>query len=153
MAMNIFAGTYLKVEVSATAGSTVATDFAEVPEVADFTVSGLESTVIDVVTYNSKWNRTLLGTMKVPQIELKVNNLQDDEVQEKLATWALSQKRFQIKISYFEDDTYTDGFYVVYNVFSSTNTLAGSKDEVVTRTFTLVADSGPVKEGLLPIAP
>ncbi|EOY0875419.1 hypothetical protein ACP1HW_004557 [Klebsiella pneumoniae] len=153
MAMNIFAGTYLKVEVSPTAGSTVATDFKEVPEVADFTVSGLESTVIDVVTYNSKWNRTLLGTMKVPNIELKVNNLQDDEVQEQLAAWALGQKRFQIKISYFEDDTYTDGFYVVYNVLPSTNTLAGSKDEVVTRTFTLVADSGPVKEGLLPIAP
>ncbi len=91
--MNIFAGTYLKVEVSPTAGSTVATDFKEVPEVADFTVSGLESTVIDVVTYNSKWNRTLLGTMKVPNIELKVNNLQDDEVQEQLAAWALVEGR------------------------------------------------------------
>ncbi|HBR5712472.1 TPA: hypothetical protein M2P26_004468 [Klebsiella variicola] len=151
--MNIFAGTYLKVEVSATSGSTVATDFEQVPEVADFTVSGLESTVIDVVTYNSKWNRTLLGTMKVPQIELKVNNLQDDEVQGKLSTWALGQKRFQIKISYFEDETFTDGFYVVYNVLPSTNTLAGSKDEVLTRTFTLVADGAPVKEGLLPIVP
>ncbi|WP_258316520.1 hypothetical protein [Klebsiella variicola] len=150
MAMNIFTGTYLKVEVSTTAGNTVATDYKEVPEVADFTVSGLESTVVDVVTYNSKWNRTLLGTMKVPQIDLKVNVLPDDEVQTDLADWALGQKRFQVRISYFDDDTYTEGFYVVYNVFASTANLAGSKDEVLTRTFSLVVDGAPVKEGLLP---
>ncbi|WP_157508015.1 hypothetical protein [Enterobacter hormaechei] len=56
MALDIMSGANLKVSVG-TAGATLATDFKEVPEVAAFTTSGFESVVIDVVTFNSAYNR------------------------------------------------------------------------------------------------
>lgn len=149
MAMDIFAGANLKVEVG-TAGTTLATDFVEVPEVGAFTTSGFESTVIDVVTFNSAFNRKLLGTKSIPNIELTVNYLPDNAVHQKLEQLADDQKRCQVRLSYYEDATHTTGFYVVYTCFVSSTTIAGDKDTQVTKTFTLAVDGGALQSGILP---
>ena len=151
MAMDIFSGANLKVEIG-TAGTTVATDFVEVPEVNTFTTSGFESTVITVKTFNTAYDRKLLGTKSIPDISLAVNYLADNEVHKKLEQLAESQKRCQIRLSYFEDATHTTGFYVVYQCFISTTTLAGDKDEVLSKTFTLAVDGGSLASGILPVA-
>ncbi|WP_169308621.1 hypothetical protein [Raoultella planticola] len=46
-----------------------------------------------------------------------------------------------------------EGFYVIYTAFVSSTTIAGDKDEVVTKAFTLAVDGGAVESGLLPKAP
>jgi len=152
MAMDIFSGANLKVEVG-TAGTVLATDFKEVPEVGTFTTSGFESTVIDVVTFNSAYNRKLLGTKSIPDIELQVNYLPDDEVHQLLEQLADEQKRCQVRISYYEDATHTTGVYIVYTCFVSSTTVAGDKDAVVTKSFNLAVDGAAIKSGLLPEQP
>lgn len=150
MAMSIMTGANLKVELGTyTAGSsTAAADFQEIPEVATFATSGFESTVIDVVTYNSAYNRKLLGTKSIPDIELTVNYLADNTVHQKLERLADDQVRTQVKITYYENATRTTGFFVIYNAFVSSNLIAGSKDEVVTKAFTLAVDGGPIQSGI-----
>ena len=153
MPMDIFAGANLKVEVGTSAGSAIATDFVAVPEVNTFTVSGFESQVIDVKTFNSAYNRKLLGTKSVPDISLAVNFLADNLVHIKLEDLAESQSRAQVRLSYYDDATHTTGFYVIYTVFVSTTTIGGDKDEVVTKTFTLAVDGAAIASGLLPLVP
>jgi hypothetical protein len=150
MPMDIFSGANLKVEVGTSAGTTLATDFKEVPEVASFTTSGFESVVIDVVTFNSAYNRKLLGTKSIPDIELQVNYLADNEVHQQLETLADEQKRCQIRLSYYNDATETTGFYVVYTCFVSSTTIDGDKDAVVTKSFNLAVDGAAIESGLLP---
>ncbi|ELO0973799.1 phage tail tube protein [Raoultella ornithinolytica] len=152
MAMDIFSGANLVVSVGTSAGSTVATDFKPIPEVASFATSGFESVVIDVVTFNSAYNRKLLGTKSIPDIELTVNYLPDDAVHQQLETLADSQRRCQVKIEYFTDASHAEGFYVIYTAFVSSTTIAGDKDEVVTKAFTLAVDGGALESGLLPKA-
>lgn len=152
MSYDIMTGANLTVEVG-TAGSTLATDFELVPEVNTFTVSGFESTVVSVKTFNSAYDRVLLGTKKIPDISLAVNYLADNEVHQKLEQLADDQKRCQIRLSYYEDATHTTGFYVVYTCFISTTTIGGDKDEVVTKTFTLAVDGAAIGSGLLPLVP
>ncbi len=152
MAMDIFSGANLRVSLGS-AGTTVATDFVEVPEIGTFTTSGFESTVIDVVTFNSAYNRKLLGTKSIPDIELQVNWLPDNEVHQKMEKLADDQKRCQVKIEYFDDATHTTGYYVVYQAFISTTTVAGDKDAVVTKSFNLAVDGAPKALGLLPLVP
>ncbi|EFN8907598.1 hypothetical protein D6912_23245, partial [Escherichia coli] len=148
--MDIFSGANLKVEVGTSAGTTLATDFKEVPEVASFTTSGFESVVIDVVTFNSAYNRKLLGTKSIADIELQVNYLPDNEVHQQLETLADEQKRCQIRLSYYTDATETTGCYVVYTCFVSSTTIAGDKDAVVTKSFNLAVDGAAIESGLLP---
>ncbi|ENC3733712.1 hypothetical protein ABJW07_001188 [Shigella sonnei] len=150
MPMDIFSGANLKVEVGTSAGTTLATDFKEVPEVASFTTSGFESVVIDVVTFNSAYNRKLLGTKSIADIELQVNYLPDNEVHQQLETLADEQKRCQIRLSYYNDATETTGFYVVYTCFVSSTTIDGDKDAVVTKSFNLAVDGAAIESGLLP---
>lgn len=152
MSFDIFSGANLKVEVG-TAGTTLATDFEVVPEVNTFTTSGFESSVISVKTFNSAYDRKLLGTKSIPDISLAVNYLADNEVHQKLEQLADDQKRCQIRLSYYEDATHTTGFYVVYTCFISTTTIGGDKDEVVTKTFTLAVDGAAIESGLLPVVP
>ncbi|MDF2784215.1 MAG: hypothetical protein K0S95_750 [Pantoea eucrina] len=148
MAMDIFSGANLRVEVG-TAGSTIATDFVAVPEVNTFTTSGFESAVVSVKTFNSAYDRKLLGTKSIPDITMAVNYLPDDAVHMKLEKLAEEQKRCQIKLSYFTDATHTEGFYVVYQCFVSTTTIGGDKDEVVTKSFNLAVDGAPVDSGII----
>ncbi|HFJ4330405.1 hypothetical protein [Serratia liquefaciens] len=148
--MDIFSGANLKVEIG-TAGTVVSTTFETVPEVASFTTSGFESAVIEVVTFNSAYNRKLLGTKSVPDIELNVNLLRNDEVQQKLETAADLHKRIQVRLSYYEDATHTTGFYVVYNCLVSSTIISGDKDVVITKKFNLVVDDGAVASGVLPL--
>ncbi|MBK0077867.1 hypothetical protein IAE49_01130 [Kosakonia sp. S58] len=151
MAMDIFAGANLKVEVGTSAGTTVATDFQEVPEVNTFTTSGFESTVISVKTFNSAYDRKLLGTKSIPDISLAVNYLADNAVHKKLEQLADEQKRCQIKLSYFEDSSKETGFYVIYTCFVSSTTIGGDKDEVVTKTFTLAVDGAAIDSGIITV--
>ncbi|MDV2904912.1 hypothetical protein R0H17_25150 [Phytobacter diazotrophicus] len=152
MAMDIFTGTYLKVEVGS-AGSTVATDFIVVDNVATFTTSGYESTVVTVKTFNSKFDRKLIGTANVPDISLEVNYVPDSVAHMKLEDLADAGTRCQIKISYFEDSSMTTGFYNVYQCFVSSTSVAGDKDQAIVKTYTLAVDGGAVAGGLLPIVP
>lgn len=148
--MDIMSGANLKVEVGTSAGNVLATDFKEVPEVSSFTTSGFESVVIDVKTFNSAYNRKLLGTKSIPDIELSVNYLADNVVHQQLETLADEQKRCQIRLSYYSDATKTTGFYVVYTCFVSSTTIDGDKDEVVTKAFNLAVDGAAVESGTLP---
>jgi hypothetical protein len=148
MAMDIFSGANLTVEIG-TAGTTESTTFTEVPEIATFATSGGTSTVIDVVTFNSIYNRKLLGTKSVPDISINVNYLPDDAVHAQMVTASENQTRIQLKLSYYQDATKSKGFYVVYNGFISADNLAGDKDAVVTREFTFAVDGGSVSTGLI----
>lgn len=103
-----------------------------------------------MVTFNSAYNRKLLGTKSIPDIELTVNYLPDNTVHKLLETLADEQKRCQVKIEYFNDSTHTDGFYVIYTCFVSSTTLAGDKDAVVTKTFNLAVDGAAIQAGILP---
>lgn len=150
MAMDIFSGANIKVEVGS-AGATVATDFVEVPEVNTFTTSGFESTVISVKTFNTAYDRKLLGTKSIPDISLAVNYLPDNATHQKLEDLADTQKRCQIKLSYFENADQDTGFYVVYTCFVSSTTIGGDKDEVVTKTFTLAVDGAAIDSGLITV--
>jgi len=149
MAMDIFSGANLKVEVGTHTAGAVATDFVEVPEVNTFTTSGFESTVINVKTFNSAYDRKLLGTKSIPDISLAVNYLPDNAVHQKLEQLADDQKRCQVKLTYYSDATKNDGFYVVYTCFVSASTIGGEKDEVVSKTFTLAVDGGAIDQGLI----
>jgi len=147
--MDLFSGANIKVEVGTSAGKAIATDFVEVPEVNTFTTSGFESTVISVKTFNSAYDRKLLGTKSIPDINLAVNYLPDNAVHQKMEQLADDQKRCQIKLSYFEDATQDTGFYVIYTCFVSSTTIGGEKDEVVTKTFTLAVDGGALDQGII----
>ena len=152
MAMDIFNGMYIKVEVGS-AGSALATDFVEVPEVATFTTSGFESTVTTVKTFNSAYDRKIPGTKNVPDISLEVSYLPDNEVHQKLEQLAEEQKRCQIKLSYFEYEDQETGFYVVYQCFVSSTTISGDKDEIIKKTYKLAVDGGEKDKGLITVTP
>lgn len=150
---DIFSGANLKVEFSTTYGSTVSTDFKVIPEIASFVTSGVESTVIDVKSFNSVYNRKLLGTMSVPDIDLEVNWIPNEVTHMAMEKAADDQSRCQVRITYYEDATHTAGFFVVYNVFVSSTTVSGDKDEVVKKTFKLAVDQGSVASGSTPVTP
>lgn len=152
MAYNIQSGANIRASIG-TAGDTASTTFTEITELASFTTSGGTSTVIDVVTFNSPYNRKLLGTKQVADIAITVNYLADDAVHAQLVAANENQTRIQLKLEYFQDATKDEGFYVIYNGFVSGDQLAGDKDAVVTREFTFAVDGGPVVSGLLPIVP
>lgn len=146
--MDIFAGTNLSVSIG-TAGSTESTTWTEVPEISSFATSGGTSTVIEVVTFNQLYNRKLLGSKAVPDISISVFWIPDNTVHQQLMTASDTQKRIQVKLEYFQDATRTTGYYVVYNAFVSADTVAGGKDEVVTKEFTLAIDGGPVASAVI----
>lgn len=148
--MDIFTGTFLKVEVGS-AGSSLATDFIVVDNVATFTTSGYESTVVTVKTFNSKFDRKLIGTANVPDISLEVNYVPDSVAHVKLEDLADTGKRCQVRISYFEDSSMTTGFYNVYQCFVSSTSVAGDKDQAIVKTYTLAVDGGAVAGGILPV--
>ncbi|EJK2770901.1 hypothetical protein NK723_004404 [Escherichia coli] len=151
MAFDIFAGANVTVEVGTyTAGSTTpATDFEIIPELGAFPTMGASSVVVDVVTFNSAYNRKLLGTKSTVDIPLTVNYLLDNPTHNKLLQLAEDQKRAQYKITYYTDGTHTEGYYAIYNAFISSSTTGGDKDAVVTREFVLAVDGGPIATGLV----
>ena len=144
-------GANVTVEVGTyTAGSTTpATDFEIIPELGAFPTMGASSVVVDVVTFNSAYNRKLLGTKSVEAIPLTVSYLPDNLTHIKLLQLAEDQKRAQYKITYYTDGTHTEGYYAIYNAFISSSTTGGDKDAVVTREFVLAVDGGPIATGLV----
>lgn len=147
MAMDIFSGANFKVFLGA-AGATLATDFEEVPEIAAFINTGFESTVIDVVSFNSAFNRKLLGSKKINDMDLKVNHLPGNSIHVKLEQLAKDQKRCQIKFEFYVDETHAEGFYEVYQCFVSSAGNESERDQVFTKTYKLAADS-IIDSGLL----
>jgi len=148
MAMDIFSGAHFSVSVGS-AGTTVATDFQEVPEVAAFMSLGFSSATIDVVSFNSAYNRKLLGTKSIEDRDLKVNFIPDNVVHQKLEQLAKEQKRCQIKVEIFTDETRSEGFFEVYQCYVGGAVTEGDKDQVVTKTFKIVTDLGEIDSGLI----
>lgn len=147
MAMDIFSGANFKVFLGA-AGSTLATDFEEVPEIAAFINTGFESTVIEVVSFNSKFNRKLLGSKKINDMDLKVNLLPGNSTHVKLEQLAKDQKRCQIKLEFYTDETCTEGFYEVYQCFLSSAANESDQDQPFIKNYKVTADS-IIDSGLL----
>lgn len=152
MPYNIQTGANIRASIG-TAGDTASATFTEIPELASFTASGGTSTVIDVVSFGSAYNRKLLGTKAVGDISITVNYLADDAVHQQLSDANENQTRIQLKLEYFQSPEETEGFYVIYNGFVSGDQLAGDKDAVITREYTFAVDGGPIAAGLLPIVP
>ncbi|MDA8518965.1 phage tail tube protein [Citrobacter sp. Igbk 16] len=155
MAMDIFAGANISVEVGThTAGSnTPATDFKEIPEIGSFPTIGAENVVIDVVEYNNKYNRKLIGSKSVPDITLTVHYLPDNEIHQLLLSLEDEQKRAQFKITYFEDASKTTGYSVLYVGFISSSVTSGDKDAPVDRNFVIAVDGGPIETKIIGPAP
>ncbi|EMN5860202.1 hypothetical protein RJ495_005097 [Pluralibacter gergoviae] len=149
MAMDIMAGSHIKVYIGDNTAA-VATTFAEISEIGAFVAGSVTSNVIDVVEYNQLYNRKLLGSQAIENIDLKVYYKADDVQHKKLVDLVKSQTRCQIKIEIYENGTFTTGFYDIYRCFVSTFTVEGDKEEVVSATFTLAVDGAPLQSGLLP---
>lgn len=151
MAMDIFSGAILSVEVGThTPGSKVpATDFKEVPEIGSFPTVGAENTVIDVVEFNNKFNRKLIGSKSIPDVTLTVHYLPDNEVHQLLLQLEEDQKRAQFKITYYEDQTKTTGYSVTYVGFISSSVTSGDKDAPVDRNFVISVDGGPIETKII----
>ncbi|GKX45268.1 phage tail protein [Pectobacterium carotovorum] len=148
MAMDIFAGANIKVELG-TAGSTVSSTFEVIPEIGVFPTSGSESTVITVKSFNTTYDRKLLGSRQVPDITLSVSWLPDNAVHAKLLQASENQTRVQVRITYYENATNTTGYSVVYNGFISKDNVTGDKDQAVIREFTLAVDGKAVESKVL----
>lgn len=146
--MDIFSGANLTVEIG-TAGTTESTTFTEIPSMHSFATSGATSVVIDVVQFNSIYNRKLVGSKSIGDININVAYIPDNAVHAQLVSASENQKRIQLKLSYFQDPTLTTGFYVVYNGFVSSDTLSGDRNEAVIREFVFSVDGGSVSTGLI----
>lgn len=153
MAMDIFSGSNVTVEVGThTAGSTeVATDFKQIPELGSFPTIGAENVVIDVVEYNNKYNRKLIGSKSVPDITLTLHYLPDNAVHQDLLVAEENQLRKQFRITYYEDGTHTTGYQVVVVGFVSSSVTSGDKDDVVNRDFVIAVDGGPLEAKVIPV--
>ncbi|EFD5120641.1 hypothetical protein QNS08_004116 [Escherichia coli] len=151
---NIFSGANLSIEIgtyeldSVTGKVKIPTDFKEVPQIASFPQIGFESTIIDVVVYNSAYNEKLLGTKSVPAITMTINYIPSDPIHQKLLALADSQKRAVFKVSYFSDPDHTDGYYETYVAFVSSTSTNGDKDQVVTRDIVLAVTGGSIDSGI-----
>ncbi|EKN4802479.1 hypothetical protein ACX1IQ_21080 [Yersinia enterocolitica] len=155
MAFDIFTGSNIKVEL-ATAAPTreESTDFVVVPEIASYpAAAGGESTVIDVVTFGSVYNRKLIGTRSITDVEINVNWLPDDVTHMQLAKAAEDQTRVQIRFSYYENASQTTGVCVVLNGFVSNDSVTSDKDAVTVRNFVLSVDGAPISTYNLPKVP
>ncbi|WP_445663093.1 hypothetical protein [Enterobacter soli] len=151
MALDIQSGANLQVEIGTpvSGGTGVATDFQVIPSIAAFTTSGFESTVITVKSFDNEYDRKILGGKNIPDISLQVNYISESPAHILMDTMADEQKKVQIKLSYFDSPTRDGGFFVIYNGFLSSTTLAGDKDQVVVKTYTLAVDGGAINAGLI----
>lgn len=151
MALDTQSGANLQVEIGTpvSGGTGVATDFQVIPSIAAFTTSGFESTVITVKSFDNEYDRKILGGKNIPDISLQVNYISESPAHILMDTMADEQKKVQIKLSYFDSPTRDGGFFVIYNGFLSSTTLAGDKDQVVVKTYTLAVDGGAINAGLI----
>ncbi|ECD3897889.1 hypothetical protein E0U70_20135 [Salmonella enterica subsp. enterica serovar Gloucester] len=149
MAMDIFTGSNIRAEYSLSAGSTVATDLTEIPELNTFTNISMSNAVVDVVEFNSLYNRKLSGSKTVDTISIGVNWVPDCEAHMALEQACNDQARIQIKFSYFENATQDTGYYIVFNGFITNNSISSDKDTVVSKTFSFDTDGAPVDSGLI----
>lgn len=145
---DLFAGTYIKVELGV-AGATASTTWDVIPEIALFPTSGAESTTIEVKTFNSVYNRVLMGSRKASELALSVNWIFDNPIHSKLLAAAESQTRVQLKITYYTDATLTTGYALVQNGYISKNGATGDKDSVVVQEMTFVPDGKAISNGVV----
>jgi len=147
--MDVFTGSNITVGVG-TAGPTTATTFTTIPEIAAFPGTGSTATVIEVVSFNSSYNRKLVGSKTNADVTLQVNWMPDNTVHQQLVTAFENGTRIQLKFSYFTDATKTAGSYVVYNGFISEKKIESDRDKVVNMTLNFACDGAAVAQGLLP---
>ncbi len=147
--MGIFTGSNLTVGIG-TAGSSVATTFTPIPEIAAFPSTGSTATVIEVVSFDTSVNRKLVGSKTNADVTLQVNWIPDNTVHQQLITAFENQTRIQLKFSYFQDATKTTGTYVVYNGFITERKVEGDRDKQVTLSLNFACDGAYVAQGVLP---
>ena len=149
MPMDVFTGSNLAVGIG-TAGATQATTFTNIPEIAAFPSTGSTATVIEVVSFNTSYNRKLVGSKTNADVTLQLNWLADNTVHQQLVTAFENGTRIQLKFSYFSDATKTTGSYVTYNGFITERKIESDRDKVVNLTLNFACDGAPVAQGLLP---
>ncbi|MDC6623348.1 hypothetical protein N4Q63_16080 [Leclercia adecarboxylata] len=147
--MDVFTGSNITVGIG-TAGPTTATTFTTIPEIAAFPGTGSSANVIEVVSFNSAYNRKLVGSKTNADVTLQVNWMPDNTVHQQLVTAFENGTRIQLKFSYFTDATKTAGSYVVYNGFISEKKIESDRDKVVNMTLNFACDGAAVAQGLLP---
>ncbi|MEC3939684.1 phage tail tube protein, partial [Leclercia adecarboxylata] len=147
--MDVFTGSNITVCIG-TAGPTTATTFTTIPEIAAFPGTGSSANVIEVVSFNSAYNRKLVGSKTNADVTLQVNWMPDNTVHQQLVTAFENGTRIQLKFSYFTDATKTAGSYVVYNGFISEKKIESDRDKVVNMTLNFACDGAAVAQGLLP---
>jgi len=147
--MDVFTGSNITVGIG-TAGPTTATTFSNIPEIAAFPGTGSSANVIEVVSFNTSYNRKLVGSKTNADVTLQVNWMPDNTVHQQLVTAFENGTRIQLKFSYFTDATKTAGSYVVYNGFISEKKIESDRDKVVNMTLNFACDGAAVAQGLLP---
>ena len=149
MPMDVFTGSNLAVGIG-TAGATQATTFTNIPEIAAFPGTGSTATVIEVVSFNTSYNRKLVGSKTNADVTLQLNWMPDNTVHQQLVTAFENGTRIQLKFSYFNDATKTSGSYVTYNGFITERKIESDRDKVVNLTLNFACDGAPIAQGLLP---
>jgi len=149
MPMDVFTGSNLAVGIG-TAGATQATTFTNIPEIAAFPSTGSTATVIEVVSFNTSYNRKLVGSKTNADVTLQLNWMPDNTVHQQLVTAFENGTRIQLKFSYFNDATKTTGSYVTYNGFITERKIESDRDKIVNLTLNFACDGAPVAQGLLP---
>lgn len=146
MPMDVFTGSNLTVSIGA-AGSVVATTLTPIPEIAAFPGTGSTATVIEVVSFNTSYNRKLVGSKTNADVTLQVNWLPDNAVHKQLTDAYENGTRIQLKFQYFTDALKTIGSMVVYNGFITEKKIESDRDKVVNLTLNFACDGAPVAQG------
>lgn len=147
---DIFAGSYVSVFMTEDITNKLPAfaSYKFIPETGAFPESGSERQVIDVPNYSDQYNRKLVGRGSVPSIDLTVN-YKAGSIHDELSKLCDDGKRFQIKIVYWMDGTYTDGIAIIYNGFLSSDRTTGSDSSAVQKVFTFEVDGGPVARAIV----
>ncbi|HIE5387131.1 TPA: hypothetical protein ACXNPR_000429 [Enterobacter cancerogenus] len=147
---NMFMANNVKVEIALTPASGVATTFTVVEKVAAFpAVAGAETNMATVNSFGELYAEKIPGSKNVPDISLTVNWIPGATGQELLNTYADNLTKVQLRVTYYENLTGTDGasYFQVVNGYISTNTTAGDFDSQAQREYTFVVTGAPVASG------
>lgn len=148
---NMFTGNNVSVEVVKAPSTGVAsTGFVEIPNLASFPqAGGSEAQIIEVKVFGELYSRKIPGSRKTPDIDLKINWIPGNEVHEQLSKFAEDAELVQIRITYFEDVSHKNGYFIVLNGYFTSNVCAGDMDKVVTLDYKFSVSGSPVKRGLI----
>lgn len=127
-----------------------------IDSVAEFPTFAITSQTNNIETYDSNYTSVLLGEIGVGTIDLKVNYIPDNASHMFLDQMAETNEEFQLVLVYEKTDS--DVLYAILNGVISSASVAGGKDEVLTKTYgftptvlvqraTMIAALNPLYEG------